>query len=93
MGSHRPVAAKHIRTYILENEAKLYFKKWYVPNDMIYSRVDDCTRQLAGQLKRESYILFSVTRLNQPRLRGVFGGYEKLDVDKLTSIGFLGLVF
>ena len=78
--SHRPVAAKHIRNYLFEN-----YNKWYVPNVMI----DKCAQQLAGQLERESYIVFSITRLREP---AVLLGIE-LPIDTLTSIGFLGMVF
>ena len=80
LASHRPVAAKHIRNYLFEN-----YNKWYVPNVMI----DKCAQQLAGQLERESYIVFSITRLREP---AVLLGIE-LPIDTLTSIGFLGMVF
>ena len=79
LASHRPVAAKHIRNYILEN-----YNDWYVPNAMI----DKCTQQLEGQLERESYIIFSITRLRKPMVFGI-----ELSIDNLTSIGFLGMVF
>ena len=80
LDSHRPVAAEHIRNYLFEN-----YNKWYVPNVMIYN----CAQQLAGQLERESYIVFSITRLREP---AVLLGME-LPIDTLTSIGFLGMVF
>ncbi len=78
--SHRPVAAKHIRNYIVEK-----YDDWYVPN----AAIDVCTRHFAEQLERESYIIFSVTRLRRPE---VFRGME-LSVDTITSIGFLGMCF
>ena len=80
LASHRPVAAKHIRNYLYEK-----YDKWYVPNVMI----DNCAQQLVEQLERESYIIFSVTRLSKP---AVLLGVE-LPIDTLTSIGFLGMVF
>ena len=76
--SHRPVAAKHIRDHLLETYE-------YVPNFMI----DKCTQLLVGQLERESYIIFSVTRLRN--LEVLFG--IEISIDKLTSIGLLGMVF
>ena len=79
LDSHRPVAAKHIRDYLFEN-----YDRWYVPN----AAIDNCAQQLAEQLERESYIIFSVTRLCEPRVFGM-----DLSVDTLTSIGFLGMVF
>ena len=56
LDSHRPVAEKHIRDYLFEN-----YDKWYVPN----AAIENCAQQFAEQLERESYIIFSVTRLRK----------------------------
>ena len=80
LDSHRSVAAKHIRDYLVEK-----YDDWYVPN----AAIDKCTRHFAEQVERKSYIILSVTR---PRRPEVFLGME-LPVDTITSIGFLGMVF
>ena len=80
LDSHRPVAAKHIRDYLFE-----HYDKWYVPN----AAIDNCAQLFVEQLERESYIIFSVTRLRKSMN---FLGMD-VSIDKLTSIGFLGMVF
>ena len=34
LAAHRPVAEKHIRDYILKNEARPYLNKRFIPNTM-----------------------------------------------------------
>lgn len=81
---HRPVAKSHIRAHLRTNYSLLF--DWIV---------DDYTEQLGNQLQRESYIIFSLTRLRAPNLRPLMLGPEMglSDTDKVTSIGFLGMVF
>lgn len=99
---HRSVASNHIRTYVFEKEAPFYFQKWYLPDGLVYDRANEYSRQLAHQIKYESYIIFSITRLRNPRLDLLKGTFwpkmlrpEKsvINIDTPTSIGFLGMVF
>ena len=99
---HRSVASNHIRTYVFENEAPFYFKKWYLPDSLVNNRANEYSRQLANQIEYESYIIFSITRLRNPKLdfwkgtplpKPLRPKKSIMTIDTPTSIGILGMVF
>ena len=98
---HCPVAMKHIRARLpsiiqaqLRNNP--WIPKWVVDNSgrFVDDRAEDFTQQLASQIERDSYLIFSVTKLRNPELVLLYVGRpKKFKVNQITSIGFLGMVF
>ncbi len=103
---HRPVAMKHIRKElpnIIESELRgnIWIPNWIIDKSGKYidKAAEDYTQQLAGQLERKSYLIFSVTKLHNPQLK-LFGKKtwviikpKRFEMDRVTSFGILGMVF
>ncbi len=99
---HRPVAMKNIRDALpgiidAEMRDNPWIPSWVVDmsGKFIDNRADYYTSQLANQLEHDSYVIFSVTRLQNPELylSELSWSPKTIEVDKITSFGILGMVW